>query len=192
MKVEPAADSEIQEDVTATRKLSWKAWLLIGVISIACLLFVGVVVMRSLSRPPVPIVFPGQLIDSHGTYHAPNPNLKLIIEPTGVPGQSRLYYENAPMVTIDSVEWTFDSSSEWFAAFDDSGSTLWVYADGEIYQTFPWIDRADGYYDVRAHDGWSGIPPSFLKKLPEKHREEYDEWAKKEGLLPAEAEQPSR
>jgi len=181
MKPEPS-----DQHVEIEKPGGWLTWnkLLILTVTVMSLTFLMVAVaVRILKKndPQPQVVQPGEIVDTLGEYRSPNGRLQVSIGP----GDSAGKIQWMTAARNSSTKLNFDASDDWFATIDQD-DRAWLYASKDGVFVFDELPPASATTKVGVGGGWKGIPETFLEKLPEKHRTDYETWAENEGVLPAE------
>lgn len=133
---------------------------------------------------PQPVA-PGVIVDSFGEYQSLSGHTRLVISPDEDPSKSEISAaaESAGRRYLIGV--SFESTADWFAALDES-DRVWLYTSSDGVRVWTTSDGIISGVSQVADENWQGVPETFLEKLPEKHRAEYESWAKNQGLPPQE------
>lgn len=182
MKPEPS-----DQHVEIEKPGGWLTWnklliLTVTVMTLTFLLVVAAVRILKKNDPQPQVVHPGEVIDTLGEYRSRNGRLRVLVGPSDPPGSIQWKTSGSD----SSTRLDFDASADWFATIDQD-DRAWLYTSTEGVIVFDELPPASSTTQVGAGGGWEGIPATFLEKLPDKHRADYETWVKKKGVLrPAE------
>jgi hypothetical protein len=123
---------------------------------------------------PVVISAAGEPIKSVGEYRSPDGRTLLILMETvdakGVIVEAK--YQAEPPA---SARWQIDATQPWYFMFGED-SKLWGYASDQGPHSWHATSEGSAMTTPGIHGGWSGVPESYLKLLPQEHRDVHAQW----------------
>ncbi|MDB5338790.1 MAG: hypothetical protein JWN70_4409 [Planctomycetaceae bacterium] len=103
----------------------------------------------------------GEIIESYGTFRSPHGNGLVTFNSIGTGPGTVTVSANSPNRTPSSTM-SFVRAQTWFGAWDDK-DRFWTYIEGVGVHVH---DEANGISST-THGAWNGMPPEFLRRLPE-------------------------
>lgn len=170
--------TDLTESEQFTRHLTPQSVLILTLVTMLCGLLMSSTAYVVWKQYQPQIVQPGEIIDSPGEYQLPGGRVLVSLTPAGSAGEIQ-WKASSPHA---SGAMKVDAASDWFCSIDQY-ERAWLF--DPQHGVYHWNETPGGgsrTTSVGVGGGWQGVPDTFLEKLPDKHREDYQEWASQQGL----------